>query len=82
MRVPSYPHKPMGAILTVRQHLEAGYQVISHCSAFPAAHQHVVDLEAALASGDVELDYQWKRSQACPECGATGGGISVTGRPA
>jgi hypothetical protein len=78
VRVPDFPPKPTAAILTVRQHLEAGYQVISHCSAFPATHKHVVNLEAALAAGATAFYHDWSRAQVCRECGAPGGGTTIT----
>lgn len=81
MRVPNHPSQPLQPILTVRQHLDAGLVIISHCSAFPATHQHVVDLEAALRVRDANVDYEWKRSQTCPACGAPGGGISINANP-
>lgn len=65
-------------ISTAQQHLAAGLQVISNFSAHPASHQHVVNLEAVAANGDVELDHNWRRTQTCRECGAPGGGITVS----
>lgn len=81
MRVPNHPShgpKPVTMISTAQQHLAAGLQVISHCSANPASHQHVVNLEAVAANGDVELDHNWRRAQACRECSAPGGGVTVS----
>ena len=83
MRVPNHPlHAPMvpPIILTAKQHLAAGLQVTSHCSAHPASHQHVVDLEAVVAKFDVEMDHAWRRAQVCRECGAPGGGITISMR--
>jgi len=78
MRMPNFPTRPMWPILTVQQHLDAGIEITSHCSAFPGTRQHAVDLQAALLVYNADVDYEWKRSQICPECGAPGGGISLT----
>ena len=56
MRVPNHPlHAPMvpPIILTAKQHLAAGLQVTSHCSAHPASHQHVVNSEAVVKCADL-----------------------------
>lgn len=48
MRVTNHPPhgpKPVHFISTAQQHLAAGLQVISHCSAHPAWHKHVINLE-------------------------------------
>ena len=78
MRVPSHPTRSMSPILTVQQHLDAGIEIISHCSASPGRHKHRVDLRAALLDDNAFVDHEWKRAQICPECGAPGGGISIT----
>lgn len=77
MRVPEYPPKPVRALSTLQEYLEAGVVVVSHCSACPGSHQHVVDLVSAIERGEDEPDYAWKVSQRCPECCAPGGGISL-----
>ncbi|MCF1742754.1 hypothetical protein [Paradevosia shaoguanensis] len=47
----------------------------SFCSS-GQGHRHVVDLETLIVERgpDVEIDYAFKRSLICPECGAAGGG--------
>jgi hypothetical protein len=77
VRVPDTPPKPVAPILTVQDHIYAGYQVIVHCSAFPAQHKHIPDLQASIAAGDTMLDHHWTRAQRCRECGAPGGGVTV-----
>ena len=77
-RVPDYPPKPIKAILTLQDHLDAGLVIRSFCSS-GQGHSHVVDLEALIAERgpDAEIDYAFKQSLICPECGAPGGGLEI-----
>jgi hypothetical protein len=77
-RVPDYPPKPVKAIRTLQEFLDAGIVIRSFCSS-GKGHSHFVDLAALIAERgpDVEVDYGFKRSLTCPECGAPGGGIEV-----
>lgn len=77
-RVPDYPPKPIKPILTLQDHLDAGLTVRSFCSR-GQGHSHVLDLEALIAARgpNVEIDYAFKRSLICPECGAPGGGLEI-----
>lgn len=77
-RVPYYPPKPIKAIRTVQDHLDAGLTIRSFCSS-GQGHSHVVYLSALIAERgpDVEVDYALKRSLLCPECGAPGGGLGI-----
>ena len=78
-RVPDYPPKPIKAIQTLQDHLDAGVSIRSFCSS-GQGHSHVVDLRVLVAERgpDLEIDYAFRRSLACPECGAPGGGIEVS----
>lgn len=80
-RVPDFPPKPIKAIRTLQEHLDAGLVIRSFCSS-EQGHSHVVDPEALIAerSPDVEIDYAFKRSLICPECGAPGGGLELRER--
>jgi hypothetical protein len=77
-RVPDFPPKPIRPIVTIRDYIDAGMKVRSFCSS-GKGHSHVVDLMALeLARGpNAEIDYAFKRSLTCPECGAAGGGLMV-----
>lgn len=77
-RVPDYPPKPIKALRTLKDHLEAGISIRSFCSS-RQRHSHLVDLAALIADRgpEVEIDYALKRSLICPECGAPGGGIEI-----
>jgi hypothetical protein len=77
-RVPDYPSKPIKAILTLQDYLDAGLVIRSFCSS-GQGHSHVVDLESLVAERgpDVEVDYVLQRSLICPECGAPGGGLEI-----
>lgn len=82
-RVPDFPPKPIEAIHTLQDHLDAGFTIRSFCSS-GQGHSHVVDLEALInqRGPDVEIDYALKRSLTCPECGAPGGGLMIEPSPA
>lgn len=77
-RVLGYPPKPVKAIRTLRDHLGAGLTIRSFCSSGPG-HSHVFDLEALIAERgpDLKIDYAFKRSLICSECGAPGGGLEI-----
>ena len=76
-KVPDVPPKPPAPVRRLSEFQRAGYRLVSHCSA-GTGHKHELDLEALIAGlGDVEIDYQFKRSRTCPECGAPGGGLSI-----
>lgn len=78
-RVPDVSAKPT-VINRLSQFRDAGLVITSYCSA-GAGHSHVVDYAQAIAElGDVEVDYQFKRSRACPICGAPGGGVAIEKR--
>lgn len=79
-RVPDYPPKPAKVIRTLRDHLNAGLTIRSFCSR-EQGHSHVLNLEAVIEERgpDVEIDYDFKRSLTCPECGAPGGGLAISG---
>jgi hypothetical protein len=77
MRVPEVPPKPIEKIVRLSQFRDGGYVLISHCSA-GAGHQHTLDYDALIAQhGDAEVDYAFNVAMTCPECGATGGGMTV-----
>lgn len=78
MRVPDHPPRPVRAIVTLKDHLDAGVTIRSFCSS-GQGHSHFVDLSALISErgGDVPIDYAFKRSLACPECGAPGGGLEI-----
>ncbi len=81
-RVPDFPPKPINAIRTLQDYLDAGFAIQSFCSG-GQGHSHLVNLEAMIAKRgpDVEVDYDFKLSLTCPECGAPGGGIEVRNQP-
>ena len=76
--VPDYPPKPIKALRTLKDYLDSGFTIRSFCSS-GQGHNHVVDLKALIGQRgpDVEINYAFKRSQICPECGAPGGGIEI-----
>jgi len=77
VRVPDIPPKPAKPIWRLSEFRAAGYRLVSHCSA-GAGHQHELDYDALIAElGDVEVDYQFRRSRTCSECGAPGGGMTI-----
>lgn len=80
-RVPDHPPKPFKAIRALQDYLEAGFTMRSFCSS-GKGHSHVVNLEALVAERgpDVEIDYAFKLSMICPECGAPGGGLEISER--
>lgn len=65
-------------ILTVGDYLRGGFQIRSYCST-GEGHSHLVDLQAMAAERglDTAIDYDFKRSLICPECGAAGGGLEI-----
>lgn len=77
-RVPDHPPKSIKPIRTLQDYLDAGFTIQSFCSS-GQGHSHAVDLDAIIAKrgADVEIDYAFKRSLTCPQCGAPGGGIEV-----
>jgi hypothetical protein len=76
-RVPDVPPTPVAAVRRLSEFRAAGYRLVSHCSS-GAGHLHPLDYERLIAElGDVEVDYQFKRSRTCPECGAPGGGLAI-----
>ena len=77
-RVPAHPPKPISSIRTLQDFLDGRFVIRSFCSS-GQGHSHVVDLEALIAKRgpDVEVDYAFKRSLVCPECGAPGGGLEI-----
>lgn len=76
-RVPDVPSKPAKSIRRLSEFQARGYRLVSHCSS-GAGHQHELDYEALIGElGDVEIDYQFKRSRTCPQCGAPGGGLTI-----
>jgi hypothetical protein len=76
-RVPDVPPKPVAAVRRLSEFRAAGYRLVSHCSS-GAGHQHQLDYDRLIAElGDVEVDYQFKRSRICRECGAPGGGLTI-----
>lgn len=77
MRVPDYPPRPVQPITRLSQYRDAGYVLISHCSR-GRGHQHVIVYETVMGErGDAEVDFAFKVSMRCPECGAAGGGMSI-----
>ena len=64
-------------IVTIADHIAAGVTVTSYCSM--GRHSHVLDLQALMKERgpDAVLDYDFKRSLICPECGASGGGLRI-----
>lgn len=77
-RVPDHPAKPVRPIRTLQEYLDGGWAIRSFCSS-GQRHSHAVDLQALIAERgpDVEIDYAFKRSLICPECGAPGGGLEI-----
>ena len=76
-RVPDFPPKPVVLIRRLSEFKAGGYRLVSHCSS-GAGHHHELDFDALIAAlGDVEIDYEFKRSRICPECGALGGGLTI-----
>lgn len=63
---------------TLQDYLDAGLTIRSFCSG-GQGHSHVLDLTALIAERgpDVEVDYVFRRSLTCPECGAPGGGLEI-----
>lgn len=80
-RVPDHPSKPIKALRTLQDHVDAGLMIRSFCSS-GQGHSHVVDLGALIVERgpNVEIDYAFKRSLTCPECGAPGGGLELRER--
>lgn len=77
MRVPNFPPKPLEPITRLSQFRDAGYVLISHCSAV-SGHQHVLLYDMVMdRMGDAEVDYAFKVAMTCPECGASGGGMTI-----
>lgn len=78
-RVPDHPLRPVKAIRTLQDHLDAGLTIRSFCSS-GHGHSHVVDLASEIAERGThaEVDYAFKRSLTCPICGAPGGGLQIT----
>lgn len=75
-RIPDFPPKPVAAVRRLSEFKAAGYRLVSHWSS-GAGRQHDLDFDVVIAElGDVEIDYQFKRSRT-PECGAPGGGLSI-----
>lgn len=72
-RVPDHPPRP---IQVLQDFLDAGMSIRSYCSS-GKGHHHVVVLSALIdeRGPDTLVDYAFKRSLICPECGAPGGGI-------
>jgi hypothetical protein len=67
----------MASIRRLSEFKTGGYRLISHCSS-GAGHQHELELDRLFGKlGDVEVDYQFKRSRTCPECGSPGGGLTI-----
>ncbi|TIN95539.1 MAG: hypothetical protein E5Y06_12370 [Mesorhizobium sp.] len=71
----------MKAIRTLRDYLDAGLSIRSFCSS-GRGHCHVVDLPALIAERgpDVDVDYAFRQSLTCPECGEPGGGLQIQER--
>ncbi len=79
-RVPDFPPKSVAPVRRLSEFKAAGYRLVSHCSAH-AGHEHELDYDALIAEfGDVEVDYQFKRSRTCPDCGSPGGGLKILPR--
>lgn len=78
-RVPDHPPKPVEAIRTLQDHLDAGLTIRSFCSS-GQGHSHTIDLRALIKGrgADTEVDYAFKQSLTCPNCGAPGGGLQIT----
>lgn len=75
--VPDFPPKPVVPIRHLSDFKAGGYRLVSHCSS-GAGHQHELDFDALISEiGDVEVDYQFKRSRRCQDCGAPGGGLTI-----
>ena len=77
-RVPDHPSKPIKPLRTLGDYAAAGVALVSHCSSDPR-HWHYVDFDALIAErgSGVEVDYHFKQSLTCPECGAPGGGLQI-----
>lgn len=77
-RVPDHPPKPIKAVRTLKEYLDGGFMIRSFCST--GRHSHDLDLPALIAErgADAEIDYAFKRSLTCPECGAVGGGLQIS----
>lgn len=76
-RVPDIPPKLVSPVRRLSEFRAGGYRLVSHCSS-DAGHHHELDYDALIAElGDVEVDYQFKRSRTCPACSAPGGGITI-----
>jgi hypothetical protein len=69
-----HPARPL-VISTLSQHRDAGLVLISHCRT--GKHSHVVDYALIDTLGDVVVDYAFKASRICPECGAPGGMMEI-----
>lgn len=81
--VPDHSPKPMKAIRTPRGYLDAELSLSDRC-ARSAGTRHVVDLPAVIAERgtDLDVDYVFKQSLTCPECGEPGGGLQIKERGA
>lgn len=77
-RVPDVPARPVKPLLTVGDHVTAQISVRSFCSS-GHGRSHVVDLQTISdqRGSDVKINYAFKRSLKCPECGAPGGGLLI-----
>ena len=77
MRVPDYPPKPIEPITRLSQFRDAGFVLVSHCSS-GRGHEHVIVYDTVMERmGDAEVDYAFKVAMTCPECGASGGGMTM-----
>jgi hypothetical protein len=65
----------MQPLRDVGDYIRAGVAVISHCSAQPSEHNHVVNLSAS--DPTTPIDFDWKAAEVCPQCGAAGGGVTL-----
>ena len=77
-RVPDHRPRPATPIQVLQDFLDAGMTIRSYCSS-GKGHSHVVDLPALIAERgpDTQVDYAFKQSLTCPECGEPGGGIEI-----
>ncbi|CAN7570063.1 hypothetical protein [Mesorhizobium caraganae] len=67
----------------LRGYLDAELSLSDRC-ARSAGTRHVVDLPALIAERgtDLDVDYVFKQSLTCPECGEPGGGLQIKERGA